>query len=51
MNRKSSPKAKQPKTAAPKTSIKMKRIPLEEAVLPEKFEKMNEMLKKTTFLP
>lgn len=44
--RKPSKKAKQPKTA-----IKFTRIPLEEAVLPEKFAKMDEMLKKTTFLP
>ena len=44
--RKPSKKAKQPKTA-----IKFTRVPLDEVVLPEKFERMNEMLKKATFLP
>ena len=44
--RKPSNKAKQPKTA-----IKFKRVPLEEVKLPAKFAKMDEMLKRTTFLP
>ena len=43
---KPSKKAKQPKTA-----IKFTRVPLEEVKEPAKFAKMNEMLKRTTFLP
>lgn len=45
-NHKPSGKAKQPKTVIKKT-----RVPVDEVVLPKKFEQMNEMLKKTTFLP
>lgn len=46
IHRKPSKKAKPSKTA-----VKFTRVPLEEAKLPKKFEQMNEMLKKTTFLP
>jgi hypothetical protein len=44
--RKPSKKAKQPKMA-----IKFTRVPVEEVKWPEKFAKMDEMLKRTTFLP
>jgi hypothetical protein len=43
---KPSKKAKQQKTA-----VKFSRVPQEEAILPEKFSKMDDMLKRTTFLP
>jgi hypothetical protein len=42
---------KSKKTKQSKTSIHFTRIPMESAVLPEKFDRMNELHKKTTFLP
>jgi hypothetical protein len=42
---------KSKKTKQPKTTIRFSRVPVEETVLPEKFSHMNEVHKKTTFLP
>jgi hypothetical protein len=42
---------KSKKTKQPKPVIHFRRVPLEEAIVPEKFDRMNELHKKTIFLP
>ncbi len=38
------------KTKQPESTIRFSRVPVEEIVLPEKFSRMHEVHKKTTFL-